>query len=322
MKTKWQLSMAIALVLLLVSSVISCSTPAPTPEATGAGQMDTTTNQLVVEVDENGLSINKNRFNTDSTLDDYIRVLGSPSRVTELMNTIHTYDDAGIMLYHPPHSNEITQVSIDFNRGDYEFSPTHTFQGVLTVSHLSVDSNLHSDSLKSIPNLIAEDLEFGVCRSTLGSVILHFRYGESRQSLDSLAISFSEAGKESTTPAEPTPIEDGWVRILIEDVGSIDYPSDFLELQSEEYIEMGKETIGKEAYEVLLGKSDFTLQQVGLNDLLPSAFNEYRRVIFRTDYLNPGEEVFKANEKYTMSREELAEFQNELMTSYDENLQG
>jgi len=31
-KTKWQLSMAIALIPLFVSSVISCSTPAPIPE--------------------------------------------------------------------------------------------------------------------------------------------------------------------------------------------------------------------------------------------------------------------------------------------------
>lgn len=104
-------------------------------------------------------------------------------------------------------------------------------------------------------------------------------------------------------------IEAGWIRIAIKDVGSIDYPPDFLELQSQEYRD-----VAKEYYQILeLGKSDFTLQQVGLNELLPSAFKEYRRVIFMTEYLNPGEEVFRANERYTMSQEELAELENQLI---------
>jgi len=50
-----------------------------------------------------------------------------------------------------------------------------------------------------------------------------------------------------------------------------------------------------------------------LNELKPSALKEFRRVLFRTDHLNSGEEVFRANEKYTMSQKELTEFQNELI---------
>ena len=109
------------------------------------------------------------------------------------------------------------------------------------------------------------------------------------------------------TPA--TKIEEGWVRLRIQDVGSIDYPSDFLELQSEDYRDIKRET----AQVLGLGKSDFTLQQVGLNEQKPSAFEKYRRVILQTSYLNPGEEVFRANEKYTMTQQELAEFQSELI---------
>lgn len=120
----------------------------------------------------------------------------------------------------------------------------------------------------------------------------------------------------SLEPPIPTQeIEDGWIRIMIKDVGSIDYPSDFLELQSEEYRDAAKE-----GYQILgLDKSDFTLQQVGLNQLLPSALEEYRRVMLRTFYQSSGEEVFRANEKYTMSQEELAELENEIV---DELIQG
>lgn len=115
-----------------------------------------------------------------------------------------------------------------------------------------------------------------------------------------------------STPAptpEPPKIEEGWVRLRIEDVGSIDYPSDFLELQSGDYKETKEEFF--RVYDI--PSSDFTLQQVGLNELKPSASEEYRRVVFKTEYLNPGEKVFRANEKYTMSQQELAELQNELI---------
>ena len=109
----------------------------------------------------------------------------------------------------------------------------------------------------------------------------------------------------------PSPPEEGWVRLRIENIGSIDYPSDFLELQSGDYRELVEEF--HIVYEI--SSSDFTLQQVGLNELEPSALEEYRRVIFQTSYLNPGEEVFRVNEKYTMTQQELAEIKDELVSN-------
>lgn len=129
-----------------------------------------------------------------------------------------------------------------------------------------------------------------------------------------LGLILSGCAKPAPAPTpvpspEPAIIEEGWVRLRIQDVGSIDYPSDFLELQSGDYKETKEEFF--RVYDI--PSSDFTLQQVGLNELKPSALKEFRRVLFRTDYLNSGEEVFRANEKYTMSQKELTEFQNELI---------
>src|SRR3972149_7154075 len=131
---------------------------------------------------------------------------------------------------------------------------------------------------------------------------------------DLLLMSFSQTPSQTLTPPieqRAQDIEEGWIRLRIQDVGSIDYPSNFLDLQSDDYLNVAKETSPSLAALVFqLGKSDFTLQQVGLNDLKPSAFEEYRRVILRTTYLNQGEEVYRANEKYTLSRQELTDFQN------------
>jgi len=118
----------------------------------------------------------------------------------------------------------------------------------------------------------------------------------------------------SSPVIEAPPLEEGWIRLRIENVGSIDYPSDFLELQSGDYREFTEE-FGL-VYDI--PSSDFTLQQVGLNELKPSALEEYRRVLLQTVYLNPGEEVFRANENYMMSQEELDEIHNELINQLNQ----
>ena len=117
-------------------------------------------------------------------------------------------------------------------------------------------------------------------------------------------------------PAPTVPVEQGWVRLKIPDVGSIDYPPDFLELQSGDYREFVEEVFL--VYE--LQSSDFTLQQVGLNELNLSAFDEYRRVMLQTSYLNPGEEVFRAKQKYTMSKQELAEIRSAWVSQVSQEL--
>jgi len=115
----------------------------------------------------------------------------------------------------------------------------------------------------------------------------------------------------STPVAEPLPpLEQGWIRLTIADVGSIDYPSDFLELQSGDYREFAEDV----APTFEIPSSDFILQPVGLNELDLPAFEEYRRVVCDTYYLNRGEEVFRANERYTMSQQELAEMRDELIS--------
>jgi predicted nucleic acid-binding Zn ribbon protein len=114
----------------------------------------------------------------------------------------------------------------------------------------------------------------------------------------------------SSPVMEAPPLEEGWIRLRIADVGSIDYPPDFLELQSSDYREFVEDLVS--VYEI--PSSDFILQKVGLNELELSAFEEYRRVILETSYLNPGEEVFRANKKYTMTQQELAEIRDELVS--------
>lgn len=108
--------------------------------------------------------------------------------------------------------------------------------------------------------------------------------------------------KTTTVTVQAEAIEKGWVRLNVKGVSLIEYPIDFLELQSGDYKNIAEEF--GQIWELLV--PDFTLQQVGLNDFEPSAFLEYRRVMFFAEYLYPGEEVLRADEMGTFSESELA----------------
>ncbi|MDD5339292.1 MAG: hypothetical protein PHG35_07800 [Dehalococcoidales bacterium] len=97
-----------------------------------------------------------------------------------------------------------------------------------------------------------------------------------------------------------------WTRIDIKSIGHIDYPADFLEIQSDEYRNIAKEYNSGLDF----SKSDFVLQQTGLNELSPSALFKYRRVMFWTYYLDKGEEVLRPYVNYKLSKSELLELEN------------
>lgn len=126
--------------------------------------------------------------------------------------------------------------------------------------------------------------------------------------IGTILVAILAAPSSSRDMAPLPPPEPGWVRLQFQDVGSIDYPPDFLELQSEDY----RRILGEFYTAHEIQSSDFTLQQTGFNELRPSALEEYRRVMFTTSYMAPDERVFRLNDRFTMSEWELAEIRSVL----------
>ncbi|UCD22006.1 MAG: hypothetical protein JSW22_08350 [Chloroflexota bacterium] len=121
-----------------------------------------------------------------------------------------------------------------------------------------------------------------------------------------LVVALAPRSSPPVTGPLPPP-DEGWIRLEIKDIGSIDYPPDLLELPSGDYREF------QEKYYVWyeIPSPFFMLHQVGLNELRLSALREYRRVLFDTDYLGSWETVSRPNEKYTLSQQELADLHGE-----------
>jgi hypothetical protein len=122
-----------------------------------------------------------------------------------------------------------------------------------------------------------------------------------------LVVTLAPRSSPPVTGPLPPP-DEGWIRLEIKDIGSIDYPPDFLELPSGDYREL------QEKYYVwyeIPSPVFVVLHQAGLNELRLSALREYRRVLFHTDYLGPWETVSRPNEEYTLSQQELADLHGE-----------
>lgn len=125
----------------------------------------------------------------------------------------------------------------------------------------------------------------------------------SGQAIESKPINNIESGNKNSfyTSVKIPFLEEGWARLEIKNIGSMDYPPDLLELQSGDYRKLAGEYFIK--YEI--PTSDFTLQQVGLNEQKSSAFEKYVRVMFKTFYLEPNEKTFRNTEKYNINKQAL-----------------
>ncbi len=96
---------------------------------------------IAVEVRQGSVFIEGNRVPRQTTLLEYQAILGKPDRVTSLykdrvtplQNTIHAYDDLGILLYQHPGEETVLSISLDLVKSNHEFSPKKRFQGIFVV---------------------------------------------------------------------------------------------------------------------------------------------------------------------------------------------
>jgi hypothetical protein len=91
----------------------------------------------------------------------------------------------------------------------------------------------------------------------------------------------SEDNGENILPLPLPPPLEGWERITIENVGSLDIPPS-MELQGG-YYQVIKESMLKKTLKTYQPTSQIIIQQKGLNDLEEEGFSKYARVMFKTE---------------------------------------
>ena len=151
-----------------------------------------------------------------------------------------------------------------------------TFKNLILLSSLFIQVFFIGCS-NSSDNSSNQTLEASDTNSTINSS------NEATQSTDAVAAQTPE------TPTEKLPLPDeellkGWQRVYVKNTCNLDMPTT-LEVQAGKYREFVVENNNSKGYE----GSQLTMQQAGLNDKLPEAFEKYARVMIETTFGNTGD---------------------------------
>lgn len=92
-------------------------------------------------IENEALLLHGKRFVLPGKRDDFVMLLGKPSRESHLANTILTWDDLGILIYVHPKSDTVHAVTIALAKKEYAFWPTKTFAGKVTVDGVEIKNN-------------------------------------------------------------------------------------------------------------------------------------------------------------------------------------
>ena len=141
-----------------------------------------------LRLDSNGFFIDSRQI---TCVQDVVNSLGLPERTSTKINKIWTYDSLGLRVYLDPASSQLKQVSLDFRKYDFNFSPKKLFSGKLLILKHNIDENTPLTDLKEIKELNFK--ENAVIRSysgTISTLKLYFEYTGDVNKLEAVHISF------------------------------------------------------------------------------------------------------------------------------------
>ena len=122
----------------------------------------------------------------------------------------------------------------------------------------------------------------------------------------------SKTEKKSNLPIPLKKPENGWLRIKIENVSSLDLPQD-MEVQGKDFVKNTKELrkIAENTWEMKFSNPKIIFQPKGVNSNDLKALNKYSRVIYEITEGNPGD-FQKLSESIVYSNYELSDLSTEL----------
>ncbi len=96
-----------------------------------------------IAIIDNGFVFEESPFTLLGDVSDLTSAIGRvPDRKFEGVNTIHTWDELGLIAYTEPDKSQVHEITICFRNASHQFSPTSNYTGLVAVNGVS----LHSDS--------------------------------------------------------------------------------------------------------------------------------------------------------------------------------
>lgn len=149
---------------------------------------------IAVEIRQGTVFIEGNRVTRETTLSEYQAILGKPDRVTRLQNSIHTYDDLGILLYQRPGEETVLSISLDLVKSNYKFSPKKSSQGIFIVDSQVLRPDFPQSALRDLRAVQIDPTDKTLTRPVTKvlheKIILILEYLSSRKQLEGVGISW------------------------------------------------------------------------------------------------------------------------------------
>ncbi len=158
---------------------------------------------LVIEISDQGIFIDRNKINLPTNLNKISSILGDPtgekiqtqfeiskakSKFGAVPNNIFTYDNYGILVYQSPEEQVINSISIDFEKQSYDFSPSNPFSGILKLHGTIIDGNTSIAELKKISQIEISESSFKVILARSNTYALAFEFNNDKNSLVGFSI--------------------------------------------------------------------------------------------------------------------------------------
>lgn len=100
-------------------------------------------------------------------------IFGTPDRIDLGANIIWTYDSLGFMIYIDPQSLKIKNISLNFKKEKYRFSPKNKFKGEFIIYNNRISEYTTIKGLESIEKIKKYEYSFPVYSMYLNKILLY-----------------------------------------------------------------------------------------------------------------------------------------------------
>src|ERR1051326_602380 len=85
----------------------------------------------------------------DLSIESFRKILGEPTKVSHLANTIYTYSNCGICLFEAPGSGMLKEMQVHFRHEKQDYAPKKNFKGTFTLQGKEIHNGENYDEVRS-----------------------------------------------------------------------------------------------------------------------------------------------------------------------------
>ena len=105
---------------------------------------------VIIEIKSDNLYVNSKKITKATTVEDIRSILGNPDREFDKLSNIWTYDSLGLKIYIGKENSSLEAISIDYIKGDLEFSPRKDFKGRFTINSQAISAKTSIQDLEKM----------------------------------------------------------------------------------------------------------------------------------------------------------------------------